>query len=127
MTMNEGVHVTWKINREAITNEDGEIDPGKRSGLKSEVQEKFDEDIETTLGVAEEAEPGTTIALCALVLGSIRTAIMVKEYLDSREETDKVEVTTADGSFVEVTGSNGETVVEITSPDGDTEVVKVDR
>lgn len=126
--MDDDIHITWKVNREAIIDEYGEIDPEKRRELKSEVQNEFNDEIEATLGVAEEAEPTTTIiALCALVLGSIRTVIMVKEYLESREETEKVEITTAEGSFVEITGSNDETVVKITSPDGDCEVIPVDR
>ena len=125
--MSDTYHVTWKVKREAVVDEDGTINTQKRRNLKSGVQEQFDKDIEATLGVAEEAEPATTIALCALVLSSIQTAIAVKEHLESRSETEKVEVSTPNGSFVEITGSSGDQSVKITHPNGDTETISVER
>ena len=125
--MSDTYHVTWKVKREVVVDENGNIDTDKRRRLKSEVQNQFDNDIEATLGVAEEAEPATIIALCALVFSSIQTVIAVKEHLESRDETEKVEVSTPNGSFVEITGGSGEQTVKITHPNGDTETVSAER
>lgn len=125
--MDETCRIIWKIKREAVTDKDGNIDREKRRKLKSEIQEQFEDDIETTLSGEEAAEPATIIMLCTLVLTSIQAAISVKEHLESRDETEKVEVVTSNGYPVEIAGSNGETTVEITTPDGETETITVER